>query len=207
MRSHEFGVKRFWFHIILIHVRDAAKCHNPMPFGRVLLLESIFELWAWLWGSSPCHERSFCFNCNHKGHFMIVWSNGLCCFAIPCWWGWCMIVHLEQASLFWGIVCNSLKLMFGSSRRSKKINRVTSCTWCSVGLDCESQVNLCLSKSFFYTPIVKTFVFGSRICMTKSKVDWEFNLAWSTETSSWITRSFSSDGHHLGVTQWSFLPI
>ena len=92
--------------VILTHVRDLAKCHDSMPFGRVLLLESIFALWAWPWRSSLFCKWPCCCDCNCKGCAVIrfvlralSWLNLMWIWLIHA--GWACFVHEPIITWSW----------------------------------------------------------------------------------------------------------
>ena len=162
---HDWLVKNFWLHIILMHIWDLAMYRNPILFGRVYLLGRFIALRAGPKKSQFRGELSLCCDCESKGCFAIVsvkWAVphhapmivGCCMLLCDDWAvpyhilmtvGCCMFLQ-APCMVPWlrTLVCPLMTL--GNTHTSWKISWVLSKTWCSDKSHVKTNTNLCLSR-------------------------------------------------------------
>ncbi len=131
-------------------------------FGDVPILCPFLSLYSWYWSLhhgldpvsiSPVESGQFLRSQSHRQYrdraqitvCAILRSHvfGLLCICtcpthVPMTWESCVTSSITWAILAW---------------HTQKNSSWTPCSWCSVGLDRKSQINLLPMQTFFYTPL------------------------------------------------------
>ena len=151
MCPHDLLVTNFWLHVILMHIWDLAL---PRPYAFLWSFyswdHSLHHGWDQV-SLKPIASGQFC-NRNHTGCIAIVQLLRAVPYGAPMFLG-CHALMYAQHILPWVGSLAWPQVDLGLISQWKKFIGILKCSWCSIGLDHESQINLLPVQRFLlYSP-------------------------------------------------------